>query len=102
MSESRAVGVELGRELTDGAALGANDRVGTAEGIKLTEGCALGIELTVGAELRDGGELVVGAGVWPRTGVTAGTGRPRRATTRNTPAIIAVAWSGAGLVQPRP
>lgn len=101
LSESSAVGDKLGRELIDGAALGANDTVGTAEGIKLTEGCALGIRLTVGAELRDGGELVVGAGVWPSTGVTTGTGRPRRATTRNTPAIIVRLCSGA-VTQLRP
>ena len=72
--------------------------------MRLTVGCALGMRLTVGAELREGGELVVGAGVvWPRTGVTTGAGRPRRETTRNTPAIIARLWSGAdGLVQLRP
>ena len=101
-SESRAVGAALGWELTVGVELGADDTVGTAEGIELTEGCALGIKLTVGAELRDGGELVVGAVVgWASTGVTTGTGRPRRATTRNTPAIIVRLCSGA-VTQLRP
>ena len=67
LSESKAVGGELGRELIDGAELGANDKVGAAEGSKLGrwEGAALGCNEIEGRELGsvDGLELGIKDGL---------------------------------------